>query len=32
MELDPAYELFAEGFTHKLGQDYVTLATMVQRR
>ncbi len=32
MELDPAYELFAEGFTHKPGQDYVSFATMVQRR
>ncbi len=32
MELDPAYELFAEGFTHKLGQEYVSFATMVQRR
>jgi hypothetical protein len=29
---DPAYELFAEGFTHKPGQDYVSFATMVQRR
>ena len=32
MELDPAYELFAEGFSHKHGQDYVSFATMVQRR
>jgi hypothetical protein len=32
MELDPAYELFAESFTHKPGQDYVSFATMVQRR
>jgi hypothetical protein len=31
-EIDPAYELFAEGFTHKIGQDYVSFATMVQRR
>ncbi len=31
-EMDPAYELFAEGFTHKPGQDYVSFATMVQRR
>ena len=31
-EIDPAYELFAEGFTHKPGQDYVSFATMVQRR
>jgi hypothetical protein len=29
---DPAYELFAESFTHKPGQDYVSFATMVQRR
>jgi hypothetical protein len=29
---DPTYELFAEGFTHKPGQDYVSFATMVQRR
>ena len=29
---DPAYELFAEGFAHKPGQDYVSFATMVQRR
>jgi hypothetical protein len=29
---DPTYELFAEGFTHKAGQDYVSFATMVQRR
>jgi hypothetical protein len=27
MELDPAYELFAKGFTHKPGQDYVSLAS-----
>ena len=32
MEVDPAYELFAEGFTHKPGQEYVSFATMVQRR
>ncbi len=31
-EIDPAYELFAEGFTHKSEQDYVSFATMVQRR
>ena len=31
-EIDPAYELFAEGFTKKPGQDYVSFATMVQRR
>ncbi len=31
-QVDPAYELFAEGFTHKPGQDYVSFATMVQRR
>ena len=31
-QADPAYELFAEGFTHKPGQDYVSFATMVQRR
>ncbi len=31
-EIDPAYELFAEGFTHKPGQDYVSFPTMVQRR
>ncbi len=31
-EIDPAYELFAETFTHKPGQDYVSFATMVQRR
>ena len=31
-EIDPAYELFAEGFTHKPGQSYVSFATMVQRR
>ncbi len=29
---DPTYELFAEGFTHKPGQNYVSFATMVQRR
>jgi hypothetical protein len=29
---DPTYELFADGFTHKPGQDYVSFATMVQRR
>jgi hypothetical protein len=29
---DPTYEIFAEGFTHKPGQDYVSFATMVQRR
>ena len=29
---DPTYELFAEGFTKKPGQDYVSFATMVQRR
>ena len=28
----PAYELFSEGFAHKPGQDYVSFATMVQRR
>jgi hypothetical protein len=28
----PAYELFAEGLTHKPGQGYVSFATMVQRR
>ena len=28
----PTYELFAEGFTHKPGQDYVSFAAMVQRR
>ncbi len=31
-QVDPAYELFAEGFAHKPGQDYVSFATMVQRR
>jgi hypothetical protein len=31
-QVDPAYELFAEGFTHKPGQDYVSFATRVQRR
>ena len=31
-QVDPAYELFAEGFTKKPGQDYVSFATMVQRR
>ena len=31
-EIDPTYELFAEGFTKKPGQDYVSFATMVQRR
>ncbi len=31
-EVDPAYEQFAEGFTHKPGQDYVSFATIVQRR
>jgi hypothetical protein len=31
-EINPAYELFAEDFTHKPGQDYVSFATMVQRR
>ena len=32
-QVDPPYELFAEGFTHKPGQDYVSFATnMVQRR
>jgi hypothetical protein len=29
---NPTYEPFAEGFTHKPGQDYVSFATMVQRR
>ena len=29
---NPTYELFAVGFTHKPGQDYVSFATMVQRR
>ena len=29
---DPGFELFAEGFTHKHGQDYVSFATMIQRR
>jgi len=29
---DPTYELVAEGFAHKPGQDYVSFATMVQRR
>ena len=31
-QVDPAHELFAEGFTHKPRQDYVSFATMVQRR
>ncbi len=31
-QINPAYELFAESFTHKPGQDYVSFATMVQRR
>ncbi len=31
-EISPAYELFAEGFTHKPGQDYASFATMVLRR
>ena len=31
-EMDPAYELFAEGFTHKPRQDYVSFATLLQRR
>ncbi len=31
-EINPAYEMFAEGFTHKLGQDDVSIAAMVQRR
>ncbi len=31
-EIDPAYELFAEGFTYKPGQDYVTFSTLIQRR
>jgi len=29
---DPTYEHFAEGFTRKPGQDYVSFATMAQRR
>ncbi len=30
-EIDPAYELFAETFARKPGQDYVSFAAMVQR-
>ena len=29
---DPTYEHFAEGFTRKPGQDYVSFATLAQRR
>ncbi len=31
-KINLAYELFTEGFTHKLGQDYVSFTTMIQRR